>query len=171
MPKAARTYVDRRELAVGAPPPTVFRALCRGGGDHGWYVANWLWRLRGRLDSWVGGPGLARGRRDPERVAVGDELDFWRVVAVETDRRLALRAEMRLPGEALLEFTTEPLGDGSAPDRTRLVQTAWFLPQGFAGFAYWYLLLPFHALIFRGMLQGIQRAAEALAREGARGSP
>jgi hypothetical protein len=109
----------------------------------------------------VGGPDLRRGRRDAERVAFGDAVDFWRVSGVEPGRRLALRAEMRLPGEALLEFTVEPW-PGRA-DRSRLIQTARFAPRGLLGIVYWYAVLPLHGLVFRRMLAGIGRAAEARA--------
>ncbi len=155
-------FVDRREALCEATPAQVFRAVCRIGGGHGWYAADGLWRLRGALDRLVGGPGLRRGRRDPENVSFGEALDFWRVTGLERDRRLALRAEMKLPGEALLEFELEPLAD--PPARTRLVQTARFLPRGLAGLAYWYAVLPLHGLVFREMLEGIRRAALRPAR-------
>ena len=115
-------FVDRREVVVGAPPDRVFWAVCRIGGGNGWYAADALWRLRGRLDRLVGGPGLRRGRKDPERLGYGDALDFWRVTGIAQDRHLALRAEMKLPGEALLAFDLEPLPGAG----TRLVQTARF---------------------------------------------
>ncbi len=148
-------FTDRRVVEVSASASDTFRAVCRIGGDHGWYAADWLWRMRGWLDRLAGGPGLRRGRRDPERVAYGEALDFWRVTGVLPDRRLSLRAEMKLPGDALLEFTVEPSGDGS-----RLTQTARFLPKGLFGLAYWYAVLPFHAFVFSGMLDGIRREAE-----------
>ena len=150
-------FVDRYERDIDAAPEAVFRAVCRIGGGHGWYAADSLWRLRGWFDRLVGGPGLRRGRRDPEEVSYGEALDFWRVVGLERNRRLALRAEMKLPGEALLEFDIEPTADDSG--RTRLVQTARFLPRGLAGLAYWYAVLPLHGIVFRGMLGGIERAA------------
>ena len=113
----------------------------------------------------VGGPGLRRGRRDPDRLSFGEAVDFWRVTGIETDRRLLLRAEMKLPGEALLEFAIEPLPGPGADGRPRseLVQTARFLPKGLFGLAYWYGVLPFHNVVFRGMLAGIRRAAESSA--------
>jgi uncharacterized protein YbjT (DUF2867 family) len=151
-------FSDRRELLIGAPPDVVFRAVCRIGGGHGYYAADWLWRLRGAIDRLLGGPGLRRGRRDPERVGYGEPLDFWRVVGLERDRRLSLRAEMKLPGEALLEFVVEPELRG-----TRLTQVARFKPRGLLGLAYWYAVLPLHGLVFSGMIQGIRRAALALA--------
>ena len=148
------------EVLSEAPPASVFRAVCRIGGGHGWYAADWLWRLRGFLDRLLGGPGLRRGRRDPDEVAFGEPLDFWRVTGLERDRRLRLRAEMKLPGEALLEFTIDPTSDG----RSRLTQTARYIPKGLFGLAYWYAVLPFHGLVFRGMLEGIRRAALASTR-------
>jgi hypothetical protein len=152
-------FTDRRSLAIQAPPDVVFRAVCRIGGGHGYYAADWLWRMRGMLDRLLGGPGLRRGRRDPEHVAYGEALDFWRVVGIERDRRLSLRAEMKLPGEALLEFVVEPEGRG-----TRLTQLARFQPRGLLGLAYWYAVLPLHGVVFSGMIQGIRRAALDLAR-------
>jgi hypothetical protein len=152
-----KVFVDRREVPVEAPAAALFRAVCRLGGRQGWYGADWLWAVRGALDHLVGGPGLRRGRRDPHRLGYGDAVDFWRVSAVEADRRLALRAEMRLPGEALLEFSIEPAGQ---PGRCRLVQTATFRPRGLVGLAYWYTVLPLHRIVFGRMLQGIRRTAE-----------
>lgn len=157
-------FMDRREIEVAARPADVFVTLSRIGGETGWYALDWLWRIRGVLDRLAGGPGLRRGRRDGERVAFGDAIDFWRVTGIEPGRRLALRAEMRLPGEASLEFIVEPM-----PGRTgcsRLVQTARFLPRGLLGLAYWYLVLPLHGFVFGRMLAGIRRAAEALAATG-----
>ena len=152
-------FVDRREVEVAADPEHVFAILSRIGGDTGWYGADWLWRLRGALDRLAGGPGLRRGRRHADRVAFGDAIDVWRVTDVEPPRRLALRAEMRLPGEALLEFTVEPL---AARAGSRLVQTARFAPRGLVGIAYWYAILPVHRVVFGRMLDGIRRAAETL---------
>ena len=138
-------------------------AVCRVGGGHGWYAADGLWRLRGAIDTLVGGPGLRRGRRDPERVAFGEALDFWRVTAIAADRRLELRAEMRLPGRAWLEFEVVPEGSGS-----RIRQTAVFEPSGLAGLAYWYGIYPLHSLVFGGMLRGIARAADTLPASNAK---
>jgi len=149
------TFVDRRIQAIEASPNAVYRAVCRIGGGNGWYAADILWRFRGWIDRLVGGPGLRRGRRAAETLAYGDALDFWRVAAVEEPTRLALRAEMKLPGEALLEFTVEPNGSGAL-----LTQTARFKPKGLGGLLYWGAVLPFHGFVFRGMLQGIRDAAE-----------
>lgn len=149
-------FVDRRSASIGASPATVFRSVCRVGGGHGYYAADWLWRLRGAMDRLAGGPGLRRGRRDPENVAYGEALDFWRVTDVVPERRLELRAEMKLPGQASLEFTIEPDGKG----RSRLTQTARFQPRGLGGIAYWYAVLPLHGVVFAGMLEGIRAHAE-----------
>lgn len=146
------------QVDIAASPNTVFRAVCRIGGGHGWYAADALWKIRGWMDKLVGGPGLRRGRRDPERVSYGDALDFWRVTDIEAPMRLSLRAEMKLPGEAQLGFAIEPLENG----QTRLVQTAHFIPRGLSGLAYWYAVLPLHGFVFRGMLDGIRRSAEQM---------
>jgi len=145
--------VDSRTAAVTAPPQRAFAPIRRIGGENGWYYANWLWRLRGRMDSVAGGVGLRRGRRDMESLQAGDTLDFWRVETFEADHRLLLLAEMRLPGRAWLEFTVE-----GNQERSTIRQTAIFDPVGLAGLAYWYAMYPFHAFIFRGMLRKIVKA-------------
>ncbi len=150
------TYRDVREIDLDAAPSVVFRAVSRIGGDRGYYAADWLWWLRGVLDRVVGGPGLRRGRRDPEHLVYGDAVDFWRVTRVIADREIELRAEMKLPGEALLRFEVVPLAD----NRTRLTQTARFRPRGLLGMLYWYSVLPLHAIVFARMLRGIGAAAE-----------
>ncbi len=149
-------FEDARQITIGAPPGAVFAAVRRVGGGNGWYAADWLWRVRGAMDRVVGGPGLRRGRRDPEQLAIGEALDFWRVVGVREPRSLDLVAEMKLPGEARLSFEIEPLDEG----RSRLRMVARFAPKGLMGLAYWYAVLPLHGVVFRGMLNGIRRAAE-----------
>jgi len=146
---------DQRTRTTTASAAAVFRAICLVGGDHGWYATDWLWHLRGVLDRWVGGPGLRRGRRDAVRLLPGDAVDFWRVTAVETDRRLELSAEMRLPGEARLEWTIIDRGD-----HRDVIQHARFRPRGLGGLLYWYAVLPLHVLVFPRLLAGILRAAE-----------
>jgi uncharacterized protein YbjT (DUF2867 family) len=147
--------VDSRSALVAAPPSAVFAAVERIGGATGWYYANWLWTLRGWLDLLAGGVGMRRGRRDPQRVLVGDTLDCWRVECIEPGKRLYLAAEMRLPGRAWLEFEVQPLSGG-----TELRQTATFDPLGLLGLTYWYAVWPLHQLVFAGMLRGIAHAAE-----------
>ncbi len=151
---------DVREQTTTADPHSVWRALCRIGGARGWYSGAVLWQIRGIADRVVGGPGLRRGRRDPERLSVGEPLDWWRVSDLERDRSLALHAEMRLPGEAWLEWAIEPVDGGC-----RVVQTARYRPRGLFGRAYWYTVVPFHSLVFPGMLRGIVEDAESLAGE------
>ena len=153
------SYVHREETLVEAAPDETFRALVRIGGKNGWYGVDSLWRIRGWIDQLLGGPGLRRGRRDADRVRYGDALDFWRVTGIEEGQLLKLRAEMIVPGEAILEFQIEP--DPSRPDRSRLVQIARFLPRGLLGILYWYAVMPLHGVVFRRMLGGIRRAAEA----------
>jgi hypothetical protein len=157
-------FRDIREIAVNAPAGAAFRAICRVGGRSGWHTNDWLWIIRGWLDRLVGGPGLRRGRRDPETLRYGDALDFWRVVGFELDRRLSLRAEMRLPGEGMLEFQIEPANPASN-SQCIVRQTALFQPRGLLGLLYWYAVLPFHQLVFRGMLAGIRRDAHQIALE------
>ncbi len=149
-----RRIVDSRTIDVAVLPEAAFAAVRRIGGSTGWYYGDWLWRLRGFLDLLVGGVGVRRGRRDPDRLAVGDTVDFWRVETVEANRRLRLVAEMKLPGRAWLEFEVDPIASGA-----RIRQTAEFDPAGLFGQAYWYLLYPLHRLVFAGMLAGIGRAA------------
>lgn len=155
------TFTDERSTSVAAARRFTFRAVCRVGGTHGWHTANFLWRVRGWIDRLFGGPGLRRGRRNAETLAFGDAVDFWRVSGYEPGSRLELRAEMKVPGVATLEFKVEP--DAEDPDRSRLTQTARFLPTGLAGILYWYAVMPFHGFVFRGMLAGIARTAERLA--------
>ncbi|NBP88305.1 MAG: DUF2867 domain-containing protein, partial [Planctomycetia bacterium] len=126
-----------------------------------------LWQIRGWLDTLVGGPGLRRGRRHPEQVEFGEALDFWRVVGIDRDRSLSLRAEMKLPGEAKLDFAIEPLTDSPASPTTRLTMTARFRPRGLFGLLYWYAVVPLHEIVFGGMLRGIRKTAEAIHRTSA----
>lgn len=146
--------VDSRATQVNATPAEAFAPIQRIGGHSGWYYADWLWRLRGFLDILVGGVGVRRGRRHPVDVRVGDALDFWRVEEFEPNHRLRLRAEMKLPGRAWLEFEVTPHNGGST-----IRQTAEFDPVGLFGLLYWYGLYPLHELVFWGMLRGIATAA------------
>jgi uncharacterized protein YbjT (DUF2867 family) len=148
--------LERRQRKVAAPAEAVFRSFTQLGGNTGWLYMDWAWQLRGALDRLLGGVGLRRGRRDPCEVRVGDALDFWRVEAVEPGRALRLRAEMKVPGRAWLEFRVEPSGAGGS----LLSQTAFFAPRGLAGLAYWHALYPIHALIFSGLVERIARRAE-----------
>jgi len=153
---AGRRLIDSRSATVAVPAGEAFAPIRRIGGSVGWYYGDGLWRLRGFLDLLVGGVGVRRGRRDPETPIVGSALDFWRVERYEADRLLRLRAEMRVPGRAWLQFEVDGREDGS-----EIRQTAIFDPSGLAGLLYWYTLLPLHILVFRGMLAGIARSATA----------
>ncbi len=146
--------VDHRHADVAVTPERAFAAIERIGGVHGWYAHDWLWQLRGWIDVVLGGPGMGRGRRDPDRLATGDTLDCWRVEVCDSPRRLRLAAEMRLPGRGWLEFEVVPR------DQTVTIhQTAVFDPKGLFGLAYWYGIWPLHEVVFRQMLAGIVRQA------------
>ena len=147
--------VEHRQRDVSASPSRVYGILMGLGGKRGWLYMDWAWKIRGLGDRLIGGVGLRRGRRDPDRLRVGDALDFWRVEAVEPGRLLRLRAEMKVPGKAWLQFKVTPLDDGG----TRLEQTAFFAPKGLAGLAYWYVLYPIHRIIFSGLIDRIRQGA------------
>jgi uncharacterized protein YbjT (DUF2867 family) len=151
--------LERRRIVLDLPPAPVFCAYTGLGGERGWLYLNWTWQVRGWIDKLVGGVGLRRGRRHPDDIRVGEALDFWRVEAVEQDRLIRLRAEMRVPGKAWLEFQSIPQPDGM----TLLTQTAYFAPRGLAGFLYWYLLYPIHGFIFSGLIHKIAERAQELA--------
>lgn len=145
-----------RSASVQASPAATYAVLAELGGETGWLAWDWAWRLRGLLDRLAGGPGLRRGRRDAETLLAGDALDFWRVEEAIPARRLRLRAEMRVPGSAWLEWRIEPEGERGC----RLVQTATFAPRGLAGALYWYGLYPIHRPIFSDLVHAIARRAE-----------
>jgi len=161
-------YVDERTRATTASPEEVWSVVEGIGGGNGWYSFPLAWEVRGWLDRLVGGVGLRRGRRDAKRLFVGDALDFWRVEAREGGRLLRLRAEMRVPGLAWLEFHVEHDGPDGA---TTLRQRATFAPHGLAGHAYWWAIAAFHGIVFGGMIRGLVRAAEAGALGAAGRSP
>ncbi|MEW6073796.1 MAG: SDR family oxidoreductase [Planctomycetota bacterium] len=134
------------------PAAALFASVCRIGGRTGWFNNNWLWRARGLLDRLLMGPGSARGRRSDTTLAVNDVIDFWRVEDYQPDRRLLLRAEMVLPGQAWLEFEVEDEGE-----RRRLSTTAYFHTSSLLGKVYWYAFLPFHHVIFDDLLAQIEK--------------
>jgi len=148
----------RRQISTKAPAADVFRVLSSLGGNTGWLYANILWKLRGYLDQLVGGVGLSRGRRVSNELRVGDPLDFWRVEALVPDQLLRLRAEMKVPGKAWLQFEIIPQGEAGV----RIIQTAYYAPKGLMGLLYWYVLYPIHTVIFQGMITAIAHKAEAL---------
>lgn len=146
---------DEQVVDTTASREDLFWAVSRIGGNVGYYTMDWAWRLRGLLDSLVGGVGLRRGRRHPEIVRKGESVDFWRVVHIEEGEAMRLYAEMRLPGQAWLSFEADETAHGS-----RLIQTAFFVPRGLLGRLYWWAMFPFHVAIFRRMAKRIARTAE-----------
>jgi uncharacterized protein YbjT (DUF2867 family) len=139
---------------IKATVDEVWQPVSRIGGRTGWYFGNFLWRLRGIMDRLAGGVGLRRGRRHPTEIRVGDALDFWRVLEVEPPQRLLLIAEMKTPGEALLEFQITPLANAEV----EFQMLSRFLPKGLFGILYWYGLYLFHQWIFYGMLKAIAKS-------------
>ena len=141
-------FKDVKKYWINGDPSAALDRIWAIGGQNGWYYANWLWEVRGILDQMVGGVGLRRGRKNPSRISAGEALDFWRVLyASRKERRLLLYAEMKLPGEAWLEF--------HITEENELIQTATFRPLGLKGRLYWYSVLPFHGPIFKGMARRI----------------
>lgn len=148
--------MERRSANVNASADCVYETFCGIGGRRGWLYGNWLWAIRGFMDRLVGGVGLRRGRRDPHHLRVGDALDFWRVEDVKPGRSIRLRAEMKVPGNAWLEFDVEAQSDQTS----RLNQVAYFAPKGLFGLLYWYALYPIHRFIFSGMIAKLAGLAE-----------
>jgi hypothetical protein len=143
-------YEDTRTTVVDASSEDVQRVVRGIGGERGWYGFEPLWVVRGALDKLVGGVGLRRGRRHPDEIFVGEALDFWRVDAIEPDL-FRLHAEMKLPGDAWIEWRTSPVAGGG----TEIVQRARFVPRGILGRLYWWAVVPFHVAIFPVMLRRI----------------
>jgi hypothetical protein len=157
------TFRDEQRATTSAPPELVHQVLTGLGGERGWYSGEWMWEVRGLLDKLVGGPGVRRGRRHPDQLGLGDPVDFWRAHAVEPPRLVRLHAEMRVPGDAWLQWQVEPDGAGSV-----VVQQAVFVPRGLWGRLYWCAVAPFHRFVFRPMLRGIVAEAERRAAAPAR---
>ena len=148
--------IERRQMKVNASQKQVFKSFTGLGGEKGWLAYNWAWKFRGILDRLIGGVGFRRGRRHPENLRIGDALDFWRVESIQKNSLLRLRAEMKVPGRAWLEFQSRSTKDQS----TQLIQTAYFDPKGLLGLAYWYVLYPIHSLIFSRMIEVVGESAE-----------
>jgi hypothetical protein len=146
--------VDSRVIHADCAPDQAFAAVERIGGANGWYYGDWLWTLRGFLDRMVGGVGMARGRRDPNRLRPGDVVDCWRVEAIEPGNRILFRAEMKVFGRAWLQFEVKPEYGGC-----EIRQTAVYDPHGLTGLIYWYTVYPLHQFVFSGMLRGVASAA------------
>jgi uncharacterized protein YbjT (DUF2867 family) len=151
---ASAVYTEKKDFELGdVEPEKVFQALLTIGGEKGWFRYNWMWRMRGFLDKISGGPGLSRGRRDAASLRLGDSLDFWKVADLEPNRRLLLISQMKLPGKGWLEFSVS---------QDELVITAHFLPKGLLGRLYWYMLKPFHTLIYTDLGTSILKTARTL---------
>jgi uncharacterized protein YbjT (DUF2867 family) len=157
-------FEDHQTVDSTATPDALYQAFARIGGEHGYYVVDWAWSLRGLADKLIGGPGLRRGRRHPVDLRPGESLDFWRVVEVTPGHQLVLQAEMKVPGKAWLTWRIEPdpesdtesdTESGTESGTVRLHQVAFFAPKGLFGRLYWYAMLPFHWLIFRRMAHAI----------------
>jgi uncharacterized protein YbjT (DUF2867 family)/uncharacterized protein YndB with AHSA1/START domain len=175
-PDGARTldtteglYREVRTATVDAPPGRTFDAITTLGGQTGWLYGDPLWRLRGWIDQLLGGTGFRRGRRHETQLRVGDAVDFWRVEALDPNRLLRLRAEMRLPGRAWLQYDVQPVTD--AETRTRITQTVFFEPKGLGGTAYWNLVRPLHGVLFNGQLRVLCDRIEARGPESSDAVP
>lgn len=157
-----RVFRDTFSITLDGPPELAWNAVKRIGGNTGWYFGTFLWQVRGFVDELFGGPGLSRGRRHVDSLAMGDYLDFWRVVGMEECSSLLLRAEMLAPGEAFLEFRILALPDGS----TELRMIPSFEPRGFWGKVYWWFIAPSHSVLFGSMLKKMAKAAGARVLNG-----
>ena len=145
-----KILVDRRSIKSSSSPEELMSTIKSVGGENGWFAFNWIWAIRGFTDKIIGGVGLRRGRRHPTDLRIGDTIDFFKVTTL-TANRLQLLAEMKVPGHAWLEWTVK-----ETPEKgSEVTQQALFVPRGVLGRAYWYVLLPFHVIIFRRMLRNI----------------
>lgn len=145
-------YIGSYKLLTQKDATSLFRSICQIGGGEGWFHSNWMWRLRGMLDRILLGVGTSRGRRSSHSLRINDVIDFWRVEDMKMNRSLLLRAEMKIPGRAWLEFRIEP-----EQEKNRLSVTAYFEPNGIAGKIYWYNFLPFHHFIFRDLIKQLEK--------------
>jgi hypothetical protein len=147
-PQYSKTY----SLITQRDAPSLFSCICRVGGKEGWFSNNWLWRLRGAIDTVLLGVGTSRGRRSQHSLKINDVIDFWRVEDLQKNKSLLLRAEMKMPGKAWLDF--QILDEGR---HRRLSITAYFHTQSFGGRLYWYSFLPLHRFIFNGLIKQIEK--------------
>jgi len=150
-------FIETRQLLLDLPAESVFRSYAGIGGERGWLYMDWAWGMRGWIDKAIGGVGLRRGRRHPDDIRVGESLDLWRVEEIEKDHLLRLRAEMKLPGRAWLQFESTP-----QDKKTLFTVTAYFAPRGFFGLVYWYAMWPFHKFIFDGLTRRLASRARVL---------
>jgi len=154
-------FLEKRQTLTDLPAEAIFRAFSGIGGERGWMYMDWAWAIRGWMDKAVGGVGLRRGRRHPDDIRAGESLDFWRVESFTPGQCMRLRAEMKVPGKAWLEFQVTPQGNG----KNLFVQTAYFAPRGLFGYLYWYAMWPAHRFIFDGMLRRLVARAEEISRQ------
>jgi uncharacterized protein YbjT (DUF2867 family) len=145
-------YSARYSLLTGKRPSALFRSICRIGGQEGWFHNNWMWRTRGMLDRILLGVGLIRGRKSPSHLEINDVVDFWRVEDIVKDKRILLRAEMKLPGKAWLEFHIQ-----EEEGQRRLSVVAYYDTHTLFGRIYWYIFLPFHHFLFKNLLKEIEK--------------
>ncbi|MCE7735524.1 MAG: SDR family oxidoreductase [Candidatus Heimdallarchaeota archaeon] len=148
-------FYDRRAAVVKGDIDELWSAIESIGGTNGWYHGNTLWKIRGKIDQIVGGPGIRRGRKHPTLLKQRDILDCWRVRRIIKNRELLLSAEMKLPGHATLNFKIQPVDENTSI----IEQIAYFVPHGLWGFLYWQFIIPFHTYIFHGMIKGIVKEA------------
>jgi uncharacterized protein YbjT (DUF2867 family) len=153
--KRAGFFIEGQRIRLAIQPAAAFRVITSLGGRAGWLYLNALWKLRGFVDRLVGGPGL-RGRKTGHDLVVGDVLDFYRVEALENDRLMRLKAELKAPGQGWMEWRVEPDSEAGV----LITQIAYFAPKGLSGFLYWYVLLPVHRLVFTGLIKAIARHAQ-----------
>ncbi|MBI5824098.1 MAG: SDR family oxidoreductase [Chloroflexi bacterium] len=153
-------FIERRQVILDLPAETVFRAYIGIGGGRGWLYMDWAWAMRGWLDKAIGGVGLRRGRRRPDEIHTGEALDFWRVETMKKNEKMLLRAEMKLPGKAWLQFESTPAPEDKK--KTVFTVTAYFEPHGLFGFLYWYAMWPFHKFIFDGLTSRLASRARVL---------
>ncbi|CAA6822474.1 MAG: Putative nucleoside-diphosphate-sugar epimerase [uncultured Sulfurovum sp.] len=150
-------FFDRKEKDINnLSKSNIYQAFTSIGGDNGWFTYDFLWEIRGFMDKMIGGVGLKRGRRDQNTLRVGESLDFWKVLDVQEDERLLLYAQMKVPGNAWLEFKIED---------NKLIQSAYFYPKGLLGRLYWYALIPIHYFVFNNMINSIIKKATISSRQ------
>ncbi len=154
-------FMEKRQALTELPAQAIFRSFTGIGGERGWMYMDWAWAIRGWMDKAVGGVGLRRGRRHPDDIRAGESLDFWRVETLTPGQCMRLRAEMKVPGKAWLEFQVTP----QANDKNLFVQTAYFAPRGLFGYLYWYAMWPAHRFIFDGMLRRLVERAEEISKQ------
>lgn len=155
--KTKAVFIREYSLFTEKTAASLFKSICRVGGREGWFYNNWMWKLRGMLDRVLLGVGTVRGRKSYSYLKINDVIDFWRIEDLKDDRRLLLRAEMRLPGRAWLEFKIDDTGN-----KRKLSVIAYYDTKSFLGMAYWYACLPFHRFIFRKLIEAIERRSNFL---------